>query len=80
MECPVCGNEKALDKSDPSWDRSSVDCPSCGLYRISCTVHAQFLDLPREGRKEALDRAKRLAEPDSIPMIDSRALVRGSLE
>ena len=76
--CLVCGNEKALDKSDPSLDGSSVNCPSCGRYSISGTVLAQFLELPRKDRKDALDKAKRRAKPDSIPMIDSTTLVRGS--
>ena len=75
MECLVCANEKALDRSHPNWDHLSVDCPSCGRYRITCTALDRFLGLPREARKEALEKAKRLAEPDSIPMIGSNELV-----
>jgi hypothetical protein len=74
MECPICG--AAAEDVPNTMDGKSIDCPSCGEYRISGTVYdtGALQKLEPEQRRAALGKAKSSAPPGKLPMITSNSL------
>jgi hypothetical protein len=55
-------------------DGIRVDCPHCGIYEVSGTVLNRLLRMTLPERAEALARAKRLAHPGVMPLVDARCV------
>jgi len=69
MNCLVCGAKAEL--VDVSIDGMSITCPMCGEYAVSGETIAtgQLEKLEPEQRRNALDEAKRSAQPGARPLI-----------
>jgi len=78
MTCPVCGAtaEKIMSTSEGV----SVACLMCGEYDISSSVLAteQLQRLEPEQRAEALNKAKRCAQPGARPIVTTYLLTADS--
>jgi hypothetical protein len=74
MNCLVCGAKAKL--VDVTVDGISVACPSCGEYDVSSWSIAtgQLEKLEPEQRRDALNEAKRSAQPGARPMIITHLL------
>ena len=74
MNCLVCGAQAEL--VDVAIDGVSITCPTCGEYAVSGEAIAtgQFEKLEPEQRRDALDEAKRSAQPGARPMITTYLL------
>jgi hypothetical protein len=74
MNCLVCGAKAEL--IDVTIHGVSIACPTCGEYDVSgstiATGHMEMLK--PEQRREALDEAKRSAQPGARPMITTYLL------
>jgi predicted RNA-binding Zn-ribbon protein involved in translation (DUF1610 family) len=74
MNCPVCGAN--AEQIATTIDSVSINCPTCGEYDIARSVLAaeQLQRLEPQERRDALDKAKRSAEPGTRPMITTYLL------
>jgi hypothetical protein len=74
MNCLVCGAKAEL--IDVTIHGVSIACPTCGEYDVSGSAIAtgQVERLEPEQRREALDQAKRSAQPGTRPMITTQLL------
>ena len=74
MNCLVCGAKAEL--IDVTIDSVSIACPSCGEYDVSgLTIGSgQMETLKPEQRRDALEQAKRSAEPGGRPVITTYLL------
>jgi predicted RNA-binding Zn-ribbon protein involved in translation (DUF1610 family) len=74
MNCLICGAKAQL--LDVTIDSVSFTCPTCGEYAVSSPAIAtrQVENLEPEQRRDALDQAKRSAQPGSRPMITTYLL------
>jgi hypothetical protein len=63
MKCLVCG--AGAEQIAAAIDVVSILCPVCGEYDVSSSTIAtgQMKELTPEQRREALDQAKRSAQP-----------------
>ena len=73
MQCCGCG-AVARDMTPGDLDGIRVDCPHCGTYEVSGTVLNRLLRMTLPERAEALARAKRLAHPGVIPLVDAHCV------
>jgi hypothetical protein len=73
MQCCGCG-AVARDKTPGDLDGIRIHCPHCGIYEVSGTVLDRFLRLTLPERAEVLARAKRLADPRAMPLVDARCV------
>ena len=71
MACPVCDRGGAENRTPPDFDGLIVRCSPCGGYTITGSVMGRFARLDAEQRREVFDKARRLAQPDGHPVIDS---------
>jgi hypothetical protein len=69
MNCLVCGAK--AEEIAVTIDVVSIFCPVCGEYDVSSSAIAtgQMEKLEPEQRRDALDEAKRSAQPGARPMI-----------
>jgi predicted RNA-binding Zn-ribbon protein involved in translation (DUF1610 family) len=75
MNCPVCGaNAEQLETTDSV----SINCAMCGEYEIARSVLAteQLQRLDPDERCNALDLAKRSAQPGARPVITTYLVLR----
>jgi len=74
MNCLVCGDNAEL--IDVTIDAVSFACPRCGEYAVSSSAIAtgQVEELEPEQRRDALDQAKRSAQPGARPVITTYLL------
>jgi hypothetical protein len=77
MDCPICAANAEQIQIPTTIDDVSIVCPTCGEYDVASAVVAtgQLQKLGPEQRRDALDQAKRSAEP-SAPR-DHRLLAVG---
>jgi hypothetical protein len=73
MQCCGCG-AVARDMTPGDLDGIRIDCSHCGIYEVSGTVLNRFLRMTLLQRAEALGRAKRLAHPGVMPLVDARCV------
>jgi transcription elongation factor Elf1 len=75
MNCPICGGANA-EHIKTTLDGMNIDCPACGEYAISSETLAtkQWQRLEPEQRRDALDQAKRSAQPGDRPTITTYLL------
>ena len=73
MQCCGCG-AVAQDKTLGNLDGIRIDCSHCGIYEVGGTVLDRFLRLTMPERAKALTRAKRLADPGAMPLVDARCV------
>jgi hypothetical protein len=71
MQCFVCDGTAEERHDRVTGDFRSVDCPNCDEYDISNSMADTgiFAKLAPERRRQALDDAKRAAQPGKRPMI-----------
>ena len=69
MNCLVCGAN--AEQIAASIDCVTIVCPACGEYDVSSETIAtgQMDKLEPEQRRDALEQAKRSAQPGARPMI-----------
>jgi predicted RNA-binding Zn-ribbon protein involved in translation (DUF1610 family) len=74
MNCLVCGAE--AEEIAATIDSVSISCPVCGEYEVSSSAitTGQMEKLEPEQRRDALDQAKRSAQPGARPMITTYLL------
>jgi hypothetical protein len=74
MNCLVCGAKAEL--VDVTLDGVSIACPKCGEYDVSSLAIAtgQMDSLEPEQRRDALNEAKRSAQPGARPVIITHLL------
>jgi hypothetical protein len=74
MKCFVCGAN--AERIAATIDAMSIVCPACGEYDVSSSAIAtgQMEKLEPEQRRDALVQAKRSAQPDTRPMINTYLL------
>jgi hypothetical protein len=74
MSCPVCGAN--AEQITSTIDGVSIVCPMCGEYDVASSVIAteQLQRLEPEQRGNALNKAKRLAQPGARPMITTNLI------
>jgi hypothetical protein len=74
MNCLVCGAK--AEQTAATIDGVSIRCPVCGEYDVSSSAIAteQWQRLAPEERRDALDQAKRSAQPGARPMITTYLL------
>ena len=74
MNCPICGAN--AEQIEATIDGVSVNCPICGEYDISGSVldTEQLQRLEPEERRDALDIAKRSAQPGARPVVTTYLL------
>jgi hypothetical protein len=70
MACPICEAAAAEVETGPG-NYEIVDCPACGMYEIerSVLVASRWTNLKPERRREALDKAGRIARSGERPRI-----------
>jgi hypothetical protein len=68
-ELPNLGN-RGRGRDGPG-DYDTVDCPGCGMYEIASMVlvESRWSNLTPERRREALDKAQRIARAGERPRI-----------
>jgi hypothetical protein len=68
MNCPICGNH--ADPLPKTFDSEGFQCKACGDYGISDTLlKTGWESLGQSQRRQALESAKRQAEPGKLPKI-----------
>jgi len=74
MKCLVCGAK--AEQIAATVDAVSILCPVCGEYDVSTSAIAtgQMEQLELEQRRDALNQAKRSAQPGARPMITTYLL------
>ena len=74
MKCLVCGAQ--AEQIAATVDGVSVLCPVCGEYDVSSSAIAtgQMEKLEPEQRRDALNQARRSAQPGARPMITTYLL------
>jgi hypothetical protein len=73
MNCPVCGAN--AERIPTTIDCVSIRCATCGEYDVESTVVARQLQtLEPEQCRDALDKAKRSAQPGARPVITTYLL------
>jgi hypothetical protein len=74
MNCLVCGAKAEL--VDVTLDGVSIACPKCGEYDVSSLAIAtgQMDSLEPEQRRDALNEARRSAQPGARPVIITHLL------
>jgi hypothetical protein len=73
MDCPICGNN--ADPLPKTFDGDGFQCKTCGDYGISDTLlKTRWESLGQNERRQALESAKRQAEPGKLPMIMTYSL------
>ena len=74
MNCLVCGAK--AEQIAATVDSVSILCPMCGEYDVSSEAIAtgQMENLDLEQRRDALNQAKRSAQPGARPMITTYLL------
>ncbi len=74
MNCPVCSANAEYIVS--TINGVSIACPVCGEYDIASSVLAteQLPRLEPDERSDALNKAKRCAQPGARPMITTYLL------
>jgi hypothetical protein len=73
MQCCGCG-AVARDMTPGDLDGIRIDCSRCGIYEVSGTILNRLLRMTLQQRAEALARAKRLAHPGVLPLVDERCV------
>ena len=74
MDCPVCLKD-AKDASPPTYLGLVVECPRCGLYRVTQIAITALRSLKPEERIAALDMAKTVGSRGA-PTVTSACLQR----
>ena len=74
MDCPVCLKD-AKDASPPTYLGLVVECPRCGLYRVTQNAITALRSLKPEERIAALDMAKTVGSRGA-PTVTSACLQR----
>jgi hypothetical protein len=74
MNCPVCGIN--AEQIPTTTNGSGIACPTCGEYDVSSSVIAteQLQRLEPKERCNALNEAKRSAQPGTRPVITTNLL------
>jgi predicted RNA-binding Zn-ribbon protein involved in translation (DUF1610 family) len=74
MNCLVCGAK--AEQIAATIDGVSIVCPVCGEYDVSSSAIStgQMEKLDPEQRRDALEQAKRSAQPGARPMITTYLL------
>jgi hypothetical protein len=74
MDCPVCTAN--AEQIATAIDGMGIICPTCGEYDVSSSVLAaeDWQRLDPDERCDALDDAKRTAQPGARPMITTHLL------
>jgi hypothetical protein len=69
MDCLICGAN--AEQIPTTTDGVSIVCPTCGEYDVERTVVVTgwLKRLEPEQRRDALDQAKRSAQPGARPVI-----------
>lgn len=75
IDCPVC-EAPAEEANAGTFDGIVVQCPECGEFGVVRTVYktGALKNLDLEGRRSALAKAKRDAEPGERPVISGLSL------
>jgi hypothetical protein len=75
VNCPVC--DAAADDITPSmFDGRRIRCTVCGVYEVAGPVDRPGVlkSMSKVDRRATLERARRRAAADGMPVIDADAL------
>ena len=70
MDCPICFNA-ARDATPPTYRGLVLECPRCGIYRVTGNATAALRSLKTEERMAVLRLAKMLLGSRGVPTITS---------
>ena len=70
MDCPICFND-ARDATPPTYRGLVLECPRCGIYRVTGNASAALRSLKTEERLAVLRLAKMLLGSRGVPTITS---------
>src|SRR5262245_25941053 len=70
MDCPVCLKD-AKDATPPTYRGLLLECPRCGIYRVTGNATAALRSLKTEERMAVLRSAKMLLGSRGVPTITS---------
>lgn len=69
--CDFCGGHGAEIATPPDFDGVRIRCRRCGAYDIVEAVMEDLAGVEPDRKLEVLKKAKQLAGPDRVPVINS---------